>query len=176
MSVGGASPAQGLRTWSLSGEVLLVGEPPARVKLAAFFTCCRDFFYASQPDPACPPAVMVSDAASLGPSGGPFALHVDVSAVSACPRQYIYLILWNDTNGDSLYRPGDPWRYVVPLYDDRVFREATDCVWFYDEQCDPGRGTAPGWNQSIGLDRYRPVTDGCLDGARLSNEPAWESA
>jgi hypothetical protein len=172
----GVLSAHGLQAWSISGEVLLVGEPPPRVKLAAFFTCCRDFFYASQPNPACPPAVMVSDAAPLGPDGGAFSLRIDVQAVSACPHQYIYLILWNDRTGDGVFRPGDPWRYVVPLYEDRVFLEATDCVWYYDEQADEGRGTMPGWNQSIGLDRYHPVTETGVDGARLTNEPAWEAA
>jgi hypothetical protein len=167
-------PASGLQTWSISGEVLLVGEPPAEVKLAAFFTCCRDFFYASQKNPSCPPAVMVSDAAALGSAGGPFCLHIDVSPVSPCAGQYIYLILWDDRNGDGLYQPGEDWRYVIPLYDDLVFQDATDCVYYYDDQCSSLRGTAAGWNQSIGLHRYCPVVRPPREGARLSNEPAWE--
>jgi hypothetical protein len=169
----GVLPAHGLQTWSISGEVLLVGEPPADVKLAAFFTCCHDFFYASQPKPACPPAVMVSGAAPLGSAGGPFHLSIDVSSLSPCPGFYIYLILWDDCTGDGLYRPGEEWRYVIPLYDDHVFLEATDCIYFYDDQCNTLRGTSPGWNQSIGLHQYSPVVCTCREGARLSNTPAW---
>jgi hypothetical protein len=172
----GVLPAHGLQTWSVSGEVLLVGEPPPDVKLAAFFTCCRDFFYASQPNPACPPAVMVSSVAALGGTGGSFTLRVDASAVSPRNGQYIYLILWDDANGNGLYEPGEEWRYVIPLYDDRLFLEATDCVYFYDEGCDCLRGTSPGWNQSIGLDQYRAVPVPAGEGARLSNSPAWEWA
>jgi hypothetical protein len=167
-------PAQGLKTWLISGEVLLVGEPPKDVKLAAFFTCCRDFFYASQPNPSCPPAVMVSNAAAMGREGGPFRLCIDVSAVTSCAGQYIYLILWDDRNSDGLYQPGEDWRYVIPLYEDRVFLEATDCIYYYDEQGDSQRGTSAGWNQSVGLDRYSPVATPIREGARLSNTPAWE--
>ena len=170
----GVLTTHGLQTWSIGGEVLLVGEPPADVKLAAFFTCCRDFFYASQPNPSCPPAVMVSDAAALGREGGPFRLHVDVSTVTPCAGHYIYLILWHDRNSDGLYQPGEEWRYVIPLYDDRVFQEATDCVFYYDDQCSDQRGTSAGWNQSVGLHRYSPVVTPLLEGARLSNTPAWE--
>jgi hypothetical protein len=166
-------PAHGLQTWSISGEVLLVGEPPADVKLAAFFTCCHDFFYASQPHPACPPAIMVSSVAPLGCTGGAFTLRIDVSSLTPCAGHYIYLILWDDRNRDGLYQPGEEWRYVIPLYEDRVFLEATDCIYYYDDQCSPPRGTLPGWNQSIGLHQYTPVVVMCREGARLSNTPAW---
>ena len=111
--------------------------------------------------------------AALGAGGGEFNLHVDVSSLSPCPGHYIYLILWADGNGNDAYDAGEDWRYVIPLYEDRLFREATDCVYYYVEGPNPATGAEPGWNQSIGLDRYAPVICASMEGARLSNESAW---
>ena len=62
---------------------------------------------------------------------------------------------------------------MIPLYDDKVFGAATDCVYFFDDHCDERRGTRRGWNQSTGLDRYVPVENPTHSGARLANETAW---
>jgi hypothetical protein len=162
-----------LESWTLGGEVLLVGDPPAHVKLAAFYTCCHDFYYASHPVRKCAPAALVSNVAALGPAGGEFALRVDVSSLRPCPGHYVYLILWADGNGNDAYDAGEDWKYVIPLYDDCLFREATDCVYYYVEGSNPAIGAEPGWNQSIGLDLYAPVICSSMEGARLSNESAW---
>jgi hypothetical protein len=116
---------------------------------------------------------MVSNAAALGSTGGAFRLEFDVTSVQPCAGHYVYLILWDDANGNDAFDPGEEWKYVIPLYEDRVFLDATDCVYYYDERVNEMTGTAPGWNQSIGLHRFVPVTHACREGARLSNESAW---
>lgn len=162
-----------LEKWTVKGEVLLVGEPPPDIKLGCFYTNCHDFHYASQCRPKCPRACLVSSVASLGTSGGNFSLRIDVSSLAPSAGHYIYLILWDDRNGNDEYDPAEDWRYVIPLYDDAVFQSATDCVCFYDDRTNESLGTARGWNQSIGLDRYVPVQRAECGGARLSNEVAW---
>ena len=164
-----------LEKWTLSGDALLVGQPPANVKLAAFYTCCRDFYYASQREPECLPAELVSNVAPLGSDGGEFRLVIDASSLSPWPGCYIYLILWGDANDNDAYDPGEEWRYVIPLYEDRVFLDATDCIYYYDDRENPETGTAPGWNQSVGLDRYVPILQPYREGASLSNESAWST-
>jgi hypothetical protein len=157
----------------IGGEVLLVGDSPANVKLGGFYTHCHDFYYASQHKPQCPRACLVSNVASLGASGGNFLLTFDVSWISPSAGHYIYLILGNDQNRNGEFDPLEDWRYVIPLYDDAVFQGATDCVYYYDNRSNECIGTAPGWNQSVGLDHYAPVDCAARDGARLSNEVAW---
>ena len=159
--------------WTVKGEVLLIGDAPPDVKLGCFYTDCRDFYYASQQRPQCPPARLVSNAASLGPSGGAFALRIDVSSLAPAAGHYMYLILWEDANGNNEYDSAEDWRYVIPLYDDTVFLGATDCVYFYDDQPHESIGTARGWNQSVGLDRFIPVDHTAWEGARVANEVAW---
>jgi hypothetical protein len=115
----------------------------------------------------------VSTVACLGREGGEFSLCFDVSSLVPSGGHYIYLILWADGNGNGAYDPGEEWKYVIPLYDDRVFGEATDCVFYYDDRADDGKGTRPGWNRSAGLEKYIPVLDGSTAGAKLSNETSW---
>jgi len=162
-----------LRAWTVTGEVLLIGDPPPDVKLGCFYTNCSDFYYASQSRPKCPAARLVSNAASFGPSGGAFTLRIDVSSLAPAAGHYMYLILWDDRNDNDDYDPAEDWRYVIPLYDDTVFLGATDCVYFYDDEPHEPIGTARGWNQSIGLDRYVPVDHTEWEGARVANEVAW---
>jgi len=157
----------------VKGDVLHIGEAPRDVKLGCFYTSCNDFYYASQRGPKCPPARLVSSVASFGPTGGAFTLRVDVSSIVPSAGHYIYLILWNDRNGNNEYDAAEDWRYVIPLYDDAVFLSATDCVYYYDDQARESAGTAPGWNQSIGLERYVPVDRTEWAGARVANEVAW---
>ena len=157
----------------MKGDVLHIGEAPRDVKLGCFYTSCNDFYYASQRGPKCPPARLVSSVASFGPTGGAFTLRVDVSSIVPSAGHYIYLILWNDRNGNNEYDAAEDWRYVIPLYDDAVFLSATDCVYYYDDQARESAGTAPGWNQSIGLERYVPVDRTEWAGARVANEVAW---
>lgn len=166
---------QCLQQWTISGEVLLVGEPPADVKLGGFYTHRHDFFYASQHKPQCPHACLVTNVASLGASGGDFLLKFDVSWISPLAGHYIYLILWDDRNKNGEFDPREDWRYVIPLYDDAVFHDATDCIYYYDDCSNEGIGTAPGWNQSVGLDHYAPVEYAHRAGARVSNEVAWSA-
>jgi hypothetical protein len=118
----------------------------------------------------------VSNAAAIPWPSGAFTLNVDVSALSPAAGDYIYLILWADLNDAGDYDPGEEWRYVIPLFEDRIFQEATDCVFFYDQKESEERGTHPGWNYSVGLNRYAPVSRAHLEGARLSNEAAWCAA
>ena len=159
--------------WTVKGEVLLIGDSPPDVKLGCYYTNCNDFFYASQCRPKCPPARLVSSVACFGPSGGAFTLKIDVSSLAPAAGHYVYLIMWDDRNGNGKYDPPEDWRYMIPLYDDAVFLGATDCVYFYDDQPHESIGTARGWNQSVGLDRYVPVDRNEWDGARLANEVAW---
>ncbi len=143
------------------------------MKLGCFYTNCHDFYYASQLRPKCPPARRVSSVASFGTAGGSFSLRVDVSSLTPSAGHYLYLILWDDRNGNDEYDPTEDWRYVIPLYDDAVFQGATDCVYFYDDRSHESTGTAAGWNQSIGLDLFIPVQRIEWEGARLANEVAW---
>ncbi|HEY9595882.1 MAG TPA: hypothetical protein VHE79_15490 [Spirochaetia bacterium] len=159
--------------WSITGEVVLIGEPPAPVLLAGFYTSCHDFFYASQPRPACGPAQLVTDVVRVTGECTPFTLCFDVDPIDPARGHYIYLILWADVNRNGLYDPGEEWKYVIPLFDDRVFGGATDCVYYFDERDDGSRGTSAGWNQSAGLERYVPVGLACHEGARLANDAPW---
>ncbi len=159
--------------WTVKGEVLLIGDPPRDVKLGCYYTNCNDFYYASQSRSKCPVARLVSNVASFDPSGGAFALRIDVSTLAPAAGHYMYLVLWDDRNRNNEYDPSEDWRYVIPLYDDTVFLSATDCIYFYDDQPHGSIGTARGWNQSVGLDRYVPVDRSEWDGARLANEAAW---
>jgi hypothetical protein len=174
MPVSGATLRRCLEHWTIAGEVLLIGEPSAPVKLAGFYTSCNDFFYASLTSPSCQPALLVSNVACLGREGGDFTLCFDVASLQPSGGHYIYLILWADRNGNGTYDPGEEWKYVIPLYDDRVFGEATDCVYYYEEQANQDRGTRPGWNRSVGLERYVPVVETANEGAKLANETAWD--
>jgi hypothetical protein len=162
-----------LDQWTITGEVVLIGEPSAPVMLAGFYTSCHDFYYASREIPACQPARLVTGVVPLCRERTPFSLCFDVEPLDPTRGHYIYLILWADANGNRLYDPGEEWKYVIPLYDDRVFRGATDCVYYYEECPDAHKGTQPGWNQSAGLDRYVPVHRACHDGANLANDTAW---
>jgi hypothetical protein len=173
-----SGPAQGrcLQQWTIRGEVTLIGDPVSPVKLAGFYTACHDFFYASQENPPCPRARRVSSVSCLPSTGGDFLLAFDLADVSPGPGHYIYLILWTDANDNDVYDPGEEWRYVIPLYDDCVFQAATDCVCRYHERIDEATGAHPGWNRSIGLDRWAPMERSVLEGARLANEMAWSAS
>jgi hypothetical protein len=173
MSLTSVTSRRCLEQWTITGEAVLIGEPSAPVMLAGFYTSCNDFFYASQERPACRPARLVSSVATLGREGGEFALCFDVGSLDPAGGHYIYLIFWADSNGNGRYDPGEEWKYVIPLYDDRVFGEATDCVYYYDDRPNEQRGTRIGWNQSAGLERYIPVDCAVHEGAKLSNETAW---
>ena len=162
-----------LDQWTIAGEVTLIGEPSAPVRLAGFYTRCHDFFYAARPGSPCGPARLVTTVADLGEQGGEFSLCFDVTPLAPEGGHYIYLILWADADGNRAYDPGEEWKYVVPLYDDRVFTGATDCVYYFDVRPDEQKGTLPGWNQSRGLERYAPVDLSAQSGARLANETAW---
>ena len=175
MSSSSATSRRCLEQWTIAGEVFLIGEPSAPVKLAGFYTSCHDFYYASRDAPACRPAQLVSSVAPLGGEGGEFSLCFDVASLDPAGGHYIYLILWADQNGNGIYDPGEEWNYVIPLYDDRVFGGATDCVYCYEEHPDESKGTRPGWNQSAGLEQYVPVDAAAYDGARLANETAWKA-
>jgi hypothetical protein len=170
--VASATPPS-LERWTVRGEVLLTGDPPPDVRLGCFYTNCRDFYYTSLCRPKCPRACLVSNVISVGASGGNFALRIDVSTLAPSAGHYMYLILWDDRNGNDEYDPAEDWRYVIPLYDDAVFQGATDCVYFYDDHANESIGTARGWNQSVGLEQYTPVLRAEWEGARLSNEVAW---
>jgi hypothetical protein len=162
-----------LAQWSITGEVVLIGEPSAPVFLAGFYTSCNDFYYVSREKPACQPARMVTCVVPVEGERTTFELCFDVEPLDPTRGHYIYLILWADVNGNGRYDPGEEWKYVIPLYDDCVFGGATDCVYYYDECADTRKGTQPGWNQSAGLERYVPVHQACRVGARLANETAW---
>lgn len=169
---GSAAPCSPQK-WTVKGEVVLIGDPPPNVKLGCYYTNCSDFYYASQDKPKCPPARLVSNAVSFSPVGGDFTLKIDISNLAPAAGHYMYLILWDDRNGNDEYDSTEDWRYVIPLYDDAVFLGATDCVYFYDDQPHESIGTVRGWNQSVGLDRYVPVDRTEWEGARISNEVAW---
>ena len=94
--------------------------------------------------------------APLGRSGAQFALCFDAGSLEPEGGHYIYLILGADSNGNGRYYPGEDWKYVIPLFDDRVFGQATDCVYYYDDSPNEQRGTCVGWNQSAGLERIFP--------------------
>ena len=173
MPVSSATLRRCLEHWTIAGEVLLIGEPSAPVNLAGFYTSCNDFFYASRKSPSCQPARLVSTVARMGLEGGEFLLSFDVAALKPSGGHYIYLILWADENGNGVYDPGEEWKYVIPLYDDRVFGAATDCVYYYEERADENKGTRPGWNRSAGLEKYVPETEMSSEGAKLANETAW---
>ncbi len=167
MSSSGAASRRCLDQWTITGEVTLIGEPSAPVRLAGFYTKCHDFFYASQPGSPCGPARLVTTVADLGREGGEFSLCFDVASLFPLEGHYIYLILWADLNNNRAFDPGEEWNYVIPLYDDEVFAGATDCVLCFG-------GTLPGWNLSRGCEQYVPVETAFQDGARLANMTAWE--
>ena len=176
MTSSSATSRRCLEQWTITGEAVLIGEPSAPVFLAGFYTSCHDFYYAARSsavNQACLPATLVSTVAGLGCVGGKFELCFDVGSLDPAGGHYIYLILWADANGNGIFDPGEEWKYVIPLYDDKVFGEATDCVYFFDDHCDQRRGTGCGWNQSTGLDRYVPVEQPMHSGAHLANETAW---
>jgi hypothetical protein len=162
-----------LDSWTLTGEVLLVGEPPSNVKLAGFYTGCQDFYYSTQVVRRCSAARLVTNVAPLGVGGGPFSLTLDAGGLAPAAGHYIYLILWADGNGNGTYDPGEDWKYVVPLFEDRAFPGATDCIYYFDETPHEELGTEPGWNMSVGLNLYAPIRCAVQEGARLSNETAW---
>ena len=62
---------------------------------------------------------------------------------------------------------------MVPMFEDRAFPGATDCVYYFDDRTREETGTEPGWNLSVGLNRFAPVRCTVQNGARLSNEAAW---
>ena len=162
-----------LDAWTLTGEILLVGDPPPHVKLAGFYTGCQDFFYSTEVVRRCDPARLITNVQALGPSGGPFSLTLDTGGLAPRAGHYIYLILWADANCNDTYDPGEDWKYVVPLFEDRAFPGATDCIYYFDEAAHEEIGTEPGWNMSIGLNLYAPIRCAVQEGARLSNEAAW---
>jgi hypothetical protein len=162
-----------LDTWTLAGEVLLVGNPPLHVKLAGFYTGCQDFYYSTRVVRHCAPARRITNVATLSETGGPFTLCVDTAALVPEPGHYIYLILWADLNDNDAYDPGEDWKYVVPMFEDRAFPGATDCIYYFDDRTRMETGTGPGWNLSVGLNRFAPVRCAAQDGARLSNDAAW---
>jgi hypothetical protein len=164
-----------LDQWTITGEVLLIGEPSAPVMLAGFYTSSHDFYYAARETPACVPARLVSNVSPIGREGGEFSLCFDVTSLDATAGHYIYLILWADQYGRGVFCPGEEWKYVIPLFDDKIFGQATDCVYYFDERTDQGKGTQPGWNQSAGLEQYVPVVSAARGGARLANETAWSA-
>jgi hypothetical protein len=170
----GTASRRCLDQWTIAGEVTLIGEPCATVRLAGFYTSCHDFFYASQANSPSGPARLVSTVAEIGREGGEFSLCFDVAPLAPLGGHYIYLILWADLNGNGVFDPGEEWKYVIPLYDDRVFAGATDCVFYFEERPDEDKGTRPGWNLSRGLEHYAPVETTAQGGARLANETAWE--
>ena len=150
-----------------------MGSPPSRVKLAGFYTGCQDFYYSTRVVRHCTPARLITNVATLGETGGPFTLCVDTGALDPAAGHYIYLILWADANDNNSYDPGEDWKYVVPMFEDRAFPGATDCVYYFDDRTREETGTEPGWNLSVGLNRFAPVRCIVQDGARLSNEAAW---
>lgn len=162
-----------LDQWTVAGEVMLIGEPSAPVRLAGFYTNAHDFFYASRRDSPCGPARMVTTVADVGVHGGEFSLCFDVASLAPDRGHYIYLILWADADNNGRFDPGEDWKYVIPLYDDQVFAGANDCVYYFDVHPDERRGTGAGWNFSRGLETYAPVDAPAQVGARLANETAW---
>ena len=178
MPSSGAASRRCLDQWSIAGEVTLIGDPSARIRLAGFYTSRHDFFYFTSPSAsrigcAGSPARLVTTVAEFGREGGEFSLCFDVGSLAPAAGEYIYLILWADLNDNGAFDPGEEWSYVVPLYDDRVFCGATDCVFYFDERPHQEKGTQPGWNVSRGLERYAPVESPEQVGARLANETAW---
>jgi hypothetical protein len=186
MTPSSATSRRCLEQWSITGEAVLIGEPSAPVMLAGFYTSRSDFYYSTigkvssgETSPGttakstCEPAVLVTSVACLGRCGGVFELCFDVATLDPASGHYIYLILWADENENEVFDPGEEWKYVIPLYDDKVFGEATDCVYYFDDHDDERRGTGHGWNQSTGLDRYIPVDRAEKNGAKLANETAW---
>ncbi len=162
-----------LERWTITGEVVLVGDPPPRVRLAGFYTGCQDFYYASGVERRCTPPRLITSVAAFGDEGGPFTLSFDVSSLCPAAGHYIYLILWSDLNANEAFDQGEDWKYVIPLYEDRSFPGATDCIYYFDDRPDEEKGTEPGWNQSAGLAHFAPVRCASLEGALLSNETAW---
>jgi hypothetical protein len=172
----GTASRRCLDQWTITGEVTLIGEPSAPVRLAGFYTNCHDFFYASRPGSPCGPAQLVTTIADVGREGGDFSLCFDVASLCPSDGHYIYLILWADRDATHTFDSGVEWKYVIPLYDDRVFAGATDCVLFYQAHRDEQKGTFPGWNLSRGLEEYAPVETTVQTGARLANMTAWETS
>ena len=164
-----------LDRWTIAGEVVLIGEPSAPVRLAGFYTSCHDFFYAARPDSPCGPARRVTTVADLGVFGGEFSLCFDVASLAPDRGHYIYLILWADANDNGRFDPGEDWKYVIPLYDDPIFTGASDCVYCFDVSPDEQDGVTPGWNLSRGIESWTPVELAAQLGARLANETAWEA-
>jgi len=162
-----------LDRWTIAGEVVLIGQPSAPVRLAGFYTNCHDFFYAARPNAPCGPARQVTTVAELGVHGGEFSLCFDVTALAPERGHYIYLILWADANGNGCFDRGEEWKYVIPLYDDRVFSGASDCVYCFGVGSSEPAGMQPRWNLSRGLESWAPVEAAAQLGARLANETAW---
>jgi len=178
MPLSGAASGRCRDQWIITGEVILNGEPSATVRLAGFYTCRHDFFYYACPSSArlsCPEgsALLVTTVADVGREGSTFSLCFDTSALQPSTGDYIYLILWADLNDNGTFDAGEEWSYVIPLYDDRVFGGATDCVFYFDDRERRDKGTHPGWNLSRGLEQYAPVDRESHAGARLANETAW---
>lgn len=93
----GAASRRCLDQWTITGEVILIGEPSAPVRLAGFYTRCHDFFYAARPDSPCGPARLVTTVADLGKHGGEFYLCFDVASLPG----------WNQSRGLERYAPVD---------------------------------------------------------------------
>ena len=159
--------------WILSGDVLFQGTPASDVLLSAYYTYEYTFYKTSQGSVVYPTAQIVSGVANLGITGGAFSLQFATSQLSPSDSQYIYLIMWIDTNANNLYDAGEEWNYAIPRYGDPTFQNAYECSYYYSDHYNDLMGTEPGWNQSIGFIDYEPVHFATMTGAKISNEYAW---
>jgi len=80
----------------------------------------------------------------MGLEGGEFLLSFDARCTEALGRALHLPHPLGRREREGVYDPGEEWKYVIPLYDDRVFGAATDCVYYYEETSGRKQGNAAG--------------------------------
>ena len=166
-------PGQSHNDWSLSGNAVLQGVPSDRVLLAAFYSYEYTFYDTSQGSTSYPAALLVSDVSDQGTTGNNFMLHIVTSQLNLSEGQFIELIMWIDTNANSLYDAGEEWQYVQPRSGDPAFKNAIYCGYYYSDHANALVGSEPGWNQSVGILEYVPIHRATLTGALIVNDFVW---
>jgi len=158
--------------WTITGSASLNGTPTGNVKLAAFYTF-DDSYQETVEEPEAHDAVLVTNVVDLGTSGANFSLTFSTETLDPTEGHYIYLIMWQDTNSDSVHDQTEDYEYVTAQYGCPVFQDSIFCQYYWADSSNYFMGTEYGWNQSIGLAAYVHVVDAPNNNARIENLFPW---
>ncbi len=86
---------------------------------------------------------------------------------------YIYLIMWQDLDFDSVHDQTEDYEYVTAQYGCPVFQDSIFCQYYWADSSNYLMGTEYGWNQSIGFVTYIPVIDAPKSNAKIENYFTW---